>query len=190
MYGSEQGGLGLPPCPSARHEYGSNEVTLELVDSMDEAIAHIHAHGSSHTECIVTGRPSLQASIPTPSAAQPALPRPIAQLPWQPGVSRLSRSCLARPRNLLRPPRRQRLTACHGAEDESAAEEFLRRVDSACVHVNASTRFADGFRYGLGAEVTSCLRSCAALLPPGWLLSYGRAGSAGNVPGKPAPAAC
>ena len=38
-----------------RHEYGEAEVTLELVSSMDEAIDHLHANGSGHTECIVTG---------------------------------------------------------------------------------------------------------------------------------------
>jgi glutamate-5-semialdehyde dehydrogenase len=38
-------------------------------------------------------------------------------------------------------------------EDEARAQRFLREVDSSSVLVNASTRFADGFEYGLGAEI-------------------------------------
>ena len=73
-------------------EYGELELSIGVVASMDAAIEHIHAHGSSHTESILTS-------------------------------------------------------------DSAAAERFLREVDAASVMHNASTRFADGFRYGFGAEV-------------------------------------
>lgn len=85
------------PCESATEadweaEYLDNVIAIRIVDSLDEAIAHINRYGSHHTDCIIT-------------------------------------------------------------EDEQAAQRFFALVDSAGVYQNCSTRFADGYRYGFGAEV-------------------------------------
>jgi glutamate-5-semialdehyde dehydrogenase len=73
-------------------EYGDLILSIKIVDSISEAIAHIYRYGSKHTEAIVT-------------------------------------------------------------EDGEAAQRFMNEVDAAGVFHNASTRFADGYRYGLGAEL-------------------------------------
>lgn len=73
-------------------EYLALEMGVKVVDSLDEAIAHINEHSTGHTESII-------------------------------------------------------------AEDYSAIEEFTKRVDSAVVMVNASTRFTDGGVFGFGAEL-------------------------------------
>lgn len=85
---------GLVPASEADWdaEYGAPILALKIVADLDEALAHIRAHGSGHTEAIVTG-------------------------------------------------------------DSAVAARFLAEVDAAGVFHNASTRFADGFRYGFGAEV-------------------------------------
>ncbi len=119
--------------PADKHEYGEKKLTLELVDSLEAAVDHIHANGSSHTECIVTG-----ISFTHNKAFLNLRPSSLLAL-------FATRVHLA-----------ERVTSAFSgacAEDEALGEEFLRKVDSACVNVNASTRFSDGFRYGLGAEV-------------------------------------
>ena len=73
-------------------EYLAPVLSIKIVDSLDEAIAHINRYGSHHTDAILT-------------------------------------------------------------TNHPNAMRFLREVDSASVMVNASTRFADGFEYGLGAEI-------------------------------------
>jgi glutamate-5-semialdehyde dehydrogenase len=73
-------------------EYSDLILSVRVVDSIEDAIEHIHRYGSRHTETIVT-------------------------------------------------------------EDSGAASKFLDEIDAAGVFHNASTRFADGYRYGFGAEL-------------------------------------
>ena len=88
---------GLPQLLPATEEDWATEylapiISIKVVDSLDEAMAHIGRYGSHHTDAILT-------------------------------------------------------------TNHPNAMRFLREVDSASVMVNASTRFADGFEYGLGAEI-------------------------------------
>ncbi len=50
---------------------------------------------------------------------------------------------------------------------EDAAEEFTTGVDAAAVYVNASTRFTDGFQYGMGAEIGNSTQKLHARGPIG-----------------------
>ena len=54
-------------------------------------------------------------------------------------------------------------------ENEAAAKAFTEGVDSACVYVNASTRFTDGFEFGFGAEIGISTQKLHARGPMGLL---------------------
>lgn len=73
-------------------EYNDLRLSIRIVDSMEEAVAHIRRYGTGHSEAIVT-------------------------------------------------------------DDYETARRFQQVVDAACVYVNASTRFTDGFQFGFGAEI-------------------------------------
>ena len=73
-------------------EYLALELSVKVVDSAGEAIAHINKYSTKHSDCIVS-------------------------------------------------------------ENYTTVKKFLLGVDSACVYANASTRFSDGFEFGLGAEI-------------------------------------
>ena len=74
------------------HEYLDMIIAARVVDTVDEAIAHIRTYGSDHTDCILT-------------------------------------------------------------EDAATATRFMSRLDSAILMRNASTQFADGGEFGMGAEI-------------------------------------
>lgn len=46
--------FGPPPAKTMKHEYGSLECCVEIVDDTEAAITHIHRYGSSHTDVIIT----------------------------------------------------------------------------------------------------------------------------------------
>jgi glutamate-5-semialdehyde dehydrogenase len=82
------------------------KMAVGVVDSLDEAIAHVNRHGTGHSEAIVT--------------------------------------------------------ASHVAGDA-----FTEEVDAAVVYVNASTRFTDGFEFGMGAEIGNSTQKLHARGPIG-----------------------
>ncbi len=96
--------------PATEEDYGTEYldliVSMKVVDSVDEAIAHINRYTTHHSESILT-------------------------------------------------------------ENKENAEKFLKEVDAACVYVNASTRFTDGFEFGLGAEIGISTQKLQARGPMG-----------------------
>lgn len=142
--------FGLPAAPALKIEYSAPEVTLEIVDSIDQAIDHIHMYGSGKFP-----QSGTMLVVRMTDTALRYSPGKIARLLDGCALGLEARRCW-RPfllHQLTRPPGCAGHTESIVTDNKATAEEFLRRIDSACVFHNASTRFADGFRFGLGAEV-------------------------------------
>ena len=56
---------------------------------------------------------------------------------------------------------------CIVTRNQEAADKFLKEIDSACVYVNVSTRFTDGFEFGFGAEIGISTQKLQARGPMG-----------------------
>jgi glutamate-5-semialdehyde dehydrogenase len=98
--------VGIPTAADWDTEYLGLKMAVAVVDSVEEAVEHVNAHGTGHSEAIVTG-------------------------------------------------------------SEDAAAEFAAAVDAAAVYINASTRFTDGFEYGMGAEIGNSTQKLHARGPIG-----------------------
>jgi delta-1-pyrroline-5-carboxylate synthetase len=117
--------FGPPPANSMHFEYGDLACTMEVVDNVDDAIEHIQRYGSGHTDAIVTENSLFwERCIGRRGATRAVLCESTHKGVW------IGKTIL---RNT-----------------ETTAEHFLHRVNSACAFHNASTRFADGYRFGLG----------------------------------------
>jgi glutamate-5-semialdehyde dehydrogenase len=87
-------------------EFLELKMAVAVVDSVEDAVEHVNARGTGHSEAIVTS-------------------------------------------------------------SEEAADEFAAGVDAAAVYINASTRFTDGFEYGMGAEIGNSTQKLHARGPIG-----------------------
>jgi glutamate-5-semialdehyde dehydrogenase len=101
-------GVGVGPASDADWdtEYLDLKLAVAVVDSLDDAIEHVNAHGTGHSEAIVSG-------------------------------------------------------------SSEASKRFTAGVDAAVVYTNASTRFTDGFEFGMGAEIGNSTQKLHARGPIG-----------------------
>ena len=155
--------------PSLHVEYGGLECNIEVVDSVTDAVQHINTYGSSHTDAIVTENGENCCHFAGCNDEETIGLRyrwerhllsvyTCCQVCWinQPTRLRALESATVQTVTYICKRHKPGTVSYYlliSLLSDDTAEEFLRCVDSACVFHNASTRFADGYRFGLGAEV-------------------------------------